>query len=167
MSGTPISVRWNESSEDDIREHLRACDQQYDPALSTRVDIAEYARKIRAHAFTIEAWDERLLVGLLAAYANLPNRSCYVTNVSVLPRCARTGIATLLVDALVCHVMDLAVDSVVLEVSKRSVAALRLYSRAGFRQVEDRGEAWLLQRKPRDPEGGSLPEKEIMQGRPT
>ena len=82
-------------------EHLLRCDARFTPPLSTRVDIAAYAKKIRDEAWTFEAWDRRGLAGLVAAYVDPGKRSCDITDVSVLAEHCGKGVATRLVGALV------------------------------------------------------------------
>ncbi len=126
------------STKEDIRAHLLHCDTRFDPRLSARVDIGEYAKKIRDQAVTFEAWDGRTLVGLVAAYVDPSGGSCYITSVSVLAECAGKGIATRLVEACLAHAWAAGIEATSLEVSEQSAAALRIYEKLGFRASEKR-----------------------------
>ena len=138
---TDDSLRFsvNESSKDDIRTHLFCCDGQFTPRLSERVDLGEYSSKIREKSFTLEAWKCQNLVGLVAAYMNIPDSSCYITNVSVLVDFAGRGIANRLLVACFEQAKTHGIKTVSLEVSKDSHPAIRLYEKFDFRVVEDRG----------------------------
>jgi len=135
----------NESTEDDIRPHLFYCDGQFTPRLSERVDLSEYSRKIRAKAFTFEAWKSRTLVGLVAAYFNIPDSFCYITNVSVFADYGGRGIANRLLVACFDKAKADGVKTVSLEVSKDSHPAIRLYEKFGFQVVEHRGAFIFMQ----------------------
>lgn len=146
MTARELSFRIDTSSVEDIRTHLLGCDRQYCPRLSERVDIGEYSRKIREHALTAEAWEGETLAGLVAAYPNALERSCYITNVSVLPDYGGNRLATKLLSAFVRHAHAINAATISLEVSKASHRALRLYARFGFRTIDDRGDRLLMRR---------------------
>jgi ribosomal protein S18 acetylase RimI-like enzyme len=142
-----LSFSVNSSAEEDIRAHLLGCDQHFIPPLSERVDLIAYSRKVRDHALTIEAWDGKTLVGLVAGYLNTAERSSYVTNVSVLPSFAGKGIATKLLDTFIEHAKTASIETMALEVSKANPTAMHLFSKFETHAVEDRGD-YLLMRAP-------------------
>jgi ribosomal protein S18 acetylase RimI-like enzyme len=144
MNGDKLRFDTGTCTEEDIRTHLLACDGQFQPRLSERVDIDAYARKLALHAVKLEAWNDTVLVGLVAAYVAAAGDSCYVTDVSVLPAFGRSGIARALLAKLIAHPACGGCSTILLEVSRRSVHAQRLYARLGFRLVEDRGDRVLL-----------------------
>lgn len=144
-SATQVRITTNESALEEVRAHLMRCDSHFLPALSERVDIPAYAAKIRANALTIEAWDGSELIGLAAAYIDTINASCFLTSISVLPDLGGRGIATALLEALVSQLRCLNVESVTLEVSKRSATALALYRKLRFKQVGERGTLAVMQ----------------------
>ena len=117
----------------DIRAHLQACDAEFHPALSSRVDLSDYARKLATHAARFEAWSGGTLVGLVAVYANAPDRGvAFVSNVSVLPGHIGQGIGQSLMQAAVGQVRARGFARLALEVDAQADAALRLYRRLGF-----------------------------------
>ena len=145
MMGEGLRFLVGTGTERDIRDHLLACDAQFRPRLSDRVDIGEYARKVAELALTIEAWNGTLLVGLVAAYVATNGESCYITNVSVLPGFTGRGIATRLLRNLVTDPACRDVTAILLEVSKQSVEASRLYFSVGFRPASESGDRVLMQ----------------------
>ena len=140
-----LSFSVNESTEKDIRTHLLCCDLQFSPLLSDRVDIGEYSRKIREKAFTFEAWGYNALVGLVAAYMNIPDRHCFITNVSVLSNFTGKGIAARLMNACLEHAGAANIATISLEVSRSSHPAIYLYRKFGFQVIENRGDLLLMQ----------------------
>lgn len=143
-----LTFKMNASTEDEIREHLLRCDARFTPPLSTRTDIAAYAKKIRDEAWTFEAWDRRTLAGLVAAYVDPAKRSCFITDVSVLAEHGGKGVATRLVGACLERAEAAGVDAATLEVSEQNDAALRIYAKLGFRAIEKRAGMVRLRRAP-------------------
>jgi ribosomal protein S18 acetylase RimI-like enzyme/SAM-dependent methyltransferase len=156
MIAAIVSFKIDASAEADIRAHLGTCDHQFSPPLSTRVDLADYSRKLRANALTVEAWKGKTLVGLVAGYLNAAERSAYVTNVSVFEEFAGKAIATRLLGTFIEHAQAAALGTIALEVSRTNTAAQHLFSKFGFRAVEDRGD-FLLMLKPVTPERPAEP----------
>jgi ribosomal protein S18 acetylase RimI-like enzyme/2-polyprenyl-3-methyl-5-hydroxy-6-metoxy-1,4-benzoquinol methylase len=123
-----------------VESHLRACDPDFDPPLSQRVDIAEYARRLVAKAVRFEAWREGSLAGLVAAYANAgPGGPAFITNVSILPGLRGQGLAERLVRIALEHLSGLGYPRVELEVGRGGGAAIALYRKLGFRETGEAG----------------------------
>jgi ribosomal protein S18 acetylase RimI-like enzyme len=140
---SPVAYRRMTATRDEILAHLQACDAQYLPSLSSRVDLAAYAGKLSQHATTFEAWDGPLLAGLVAAYLNdQRGRGGFVTSVSVVPGHARTGIASTLMDTCLAEARLLRMQELALEVSRASPQAIGLYRKLGF--VESGGDTNFL-----------------------
>ncbi len=96
-----IEFREGTATKEDIHAHLEECDGGFHPKLSLKVDIGEYAAKIRARARTFEAWSGEKLVGLVAAYMNdRATRTGFITSVSVATSFVGRGIASALLDQL-------------------------------------------------------------------
>lgn len=112
--------------------HLRAADTSFAPPLSTRIDLAAYADKLAAHARRVEAWQDDVLVGLIAMYANDAAQGGFITNVSVLPGHQGQGIAGKLLTRTLALAAELDLPRLRLEVYADNMAALALYRRHGF-----------------------------------
>jgi len=146
MNLDSLDFKVNACTERDIRSHLSSCNRQFSPPLSDRVDIGEYSKKLRLSAFTFEAWSDESLVGLVAAYINTPDHSCFITNTSVLPEFFGRGIAAKLLTACLAHAHAADVETASLEVSKDSHPAICLYKKFGFRVTTQR-EGFLKMRR--------------------
>ncbi len=124
----------NRGSEAQIAEHLSTCDADFVPALSARVDIDQYAAKIRNKATRFEAWSGGVLVGLVAAYLNdSEDRVAYVTSVSVLRDWMGQGIGAHLMSQCIAQATASGMHQITLEVGRDNAPAVRLYERSGFR----------------------------------
>ncbi len=129
------SIRYCEkmASGDEVASHLRQCDSTFVPPLSSRVDIASYADKIVHHARRFEAWGNGVLLGLVAAYCNSPDKiSAFITSVSVLPSEQGRGIASHLLIDCIRQISKMGFAQIGLEVDCSNHAARLLYRKHGF-----------------------------------
>lgn len=123
----------NTSTVSDVAAHLVGCDADFDPPLSSRVDLNAYAEKLVARALMFEAWAEGRLVGLVAAYCNdLVTREGFITSVSVLPAWLGKGVASRLMSDCLAHAVRVGMRQMSLEVAKTNSRAVGLYTRLGF-----------------------------------
>ena len=145
MNADSLDFKVNACTEKDIRSHLSGCDRRFSPPLSDRVDIGEYSKKLRLNAVTFEAWNGESMVGLVAAYIDTSERSCFITNTSVLAGFSRRGVAAKLLAACLERARAEQVEAVSLEVSQDSHPAIRLYTKFGFQVVGHRGDFLKMQ----------------------
>jgi ribosomal protein S18 acetylase RimI-like enzyme len=133
----------NKASEADIAEHLSNCDADFIPALSSRVEINDYAKKITRKATRFEAWSGRTLVGMVAAYCNDQEGSiAYITSVSVLKAWKGKGIALKLLKQCIEHAKGSGMRQISLEVASDNMPAIGLYEKNGF--VADKANAQFI-----------------------
>ena len=123
-----------------IAMHLAACDAHFQPPLSGRVIVGDYAEKLAARAVRFEAWSGDSLIGLVAVYGNEAPSPAYITNVSVLPGWTGRGIATHLLRAAIAYSGVNHFPRLRLEVAAAHAAAIRLYERCGFTMEDNRGQ---------------------------
>jgi ribosomal protein S18 acetylase RimI-like enzyme len=123
----------DQASLEDIRKHLETCDSEFDPHLSSTVNLYEYSQKIEKYSTTFEVWSEKELTGLVAAYFNDPEkRTGFITNVSVLPNYKGMGLASRLMENVIIFAKDHHYQNIKLEVKSFNTAAIHLYSKFGF-----------------------------------
>ena len=133
MMPSSIYYREQTASRVDIQAHLAACDDQFSPRLSARVNVHDYASKLFEQACTFEAWHEQSLAGLVAAYFHDPAGHCgFISNVSVLQRFSGGGLASRLMDMCTEKARKLRVRELRLEVASANSAAIRLYHKFKF-----------------------------------
>lgn len=120
----------------DILAHLRACDATFEPVLSGRVDLVEYAEKLSRKAVTFEAWEGDLLVGLVAGYFNdATTREGFITTVSTLPEFTGRGSASALMAMALRYAADHGFETLSLDVGEHNQPAQNLYRKWGFEPV--------------------------------
>lgn len=123
----------NQSSKEDILEHLLECDQSFVPPLSNRVELSEYALKLFRNAERFEAWYMNKLIALVAVYANnLADKTAFITSVSVMPDHMGKGLADKLLRTSFKQLKAKSFQKVFLEVSPFNEKALNLYKKLGF-----------------------------------
>src|ERR1700737_3099237 len=128
-----ISYFRNRANQQEVEDHLLVCDASFVPPLRGRVDIKSYALKLMEKSERFEAWSERTLIGLVAAYSNDPQRQCaYITIVSVLMEFHGSGVASRLISECITFVKDLGFERIELEVDCKNERALALYKKWKF-----------------------------------
>jgi ribosomal protein S18 acetylase RimI-like enzyme len=131
-----------------IIDHLTKCSSSYKPPLKSYVDIINYSNKIVEKAATFEAWENDQLVGLIAVYFNdIKSKTGFITNVSILPKYQRKGIADNLLVRSIKYGKSLGFLGIQLEVSNGNVPALSLYVRNKFTLIGKKGNKLIMERK--------------------
>jgi len=134
-----VEFKRDSASASVMARHFRNCDEDYQPRLSSRVDVDSYACKLAQCASLFEAWVGDDLVGLVAVYYDRALLKAFVSNVSVVAAHRSCGIASCLLESSVARARELALDSVELEVSPANLAAHSLYRRHGFQPAAEGG----------------------------
>lgn len=138
-----IIYRTATATEDQIFLHLLDIDNDFNPPLSKRVGLKDFAKKIHAHTVTFEAWSGGMLVGMVSAYFNRPPKS-FINHVDVSHNYKKKGIATKLVGMCIQHAKDTKFGSIELEVSSRNKTALSLYEKVDFKPTEKTEQKTML-----------------------
>jgi len=139
-----VTFSRNRSTHSDIMGHLFECDSSFHPTLSHRVSIPDYSLKLATQADRFEAWADKKLAGLVAAYVNDPEGSIsFISSVSVLNSWRRQGIAETLLNMCVNFVQKQNFEQIKLHVSSDNSGAVHLYQRSGFK-ILDHSENRLL-----------------------
>lgn len=130
-----IELRINTATEDEIRKHLLLCDDRFEPPLSSRVGINEYASKLATRSVTFEAFAGPELAGLVAAYFGAETvGEAFISNVSVLSDYEGLGLASRLMELCIDHARSKNSPAIVLEVEESNERAVCFYERLGFRK---------------------------------
>lgn len=128
-----INYKTKSALTEEIYSHLKECNENFIPPLEEKVNIMNYSKKIFENAITFEAWNEKILVGLIAAYLNdTENKSAFITNVSTIKSYMGKGIANELMRMCINYSKNHNFKVVNLEVSSKNADALNLYLKYGF-----------------------------------
>ncbi len=125
----------------DVCGHLEKCKEAFTPALDKKVNIAEYSKKIVENSITFEAWANKELAGMIAAYFNdKKNYTGFITNVSLISEYAGKGIASRLLENCIRFAKDKGFKEIVLEVNAASLPAIKLYTKNHFKEISSQGD---------------------------
>lgn len=128
-----VTYTMNLSNAVDLAKHLSCVDTSFQKTLSSRVEIPLYSKKLHERAVRFEAWLCEELIGFVACYLDSSfRRNAFVTNVSVLPKYQRLGIAERLMGACIQNARDLKLLQINLEVDQHCLPAISLYQKLGF-----------------------------------
>jgi ribosomal-protein-alanine N-acetyltransferase len=139
MNKGRLNVRYENSraTAGQIEAHLRECSNDFIPPLESRLDIAEYARKIKSNADTFEAWNAETLVGLVAMYVDQVNRAAFITSVSVSRDFSKLGIASDLIERSVAFARSRNCMVIRLQVNLKNDRAIDLYRKFSFKSEDE------------------------------
>lgn len=138
MDINKIKYKIRTADKDEIYSNLLECNNSFIPALDSRVNLIDYAKKLFEKSVTFEAWQNQKLIGLLAVYFNdLVNHIGYITNVSISKDYARKGIALELIKMSIAYANQHNFREIKLEVHNDNKPAINLYKKLGFIEIED------------------------------
>jgi ribosomal protein S18 acetylase RimI-like enzyme len=151
MTEFTLQLTWTENlaTQEQISEHLRGCDRVFVQKLTARMNLDTYSKKLFEKAFRFEAWEDRTLVGLVAAYfsGGFSSSVAFVTNVSVLKSHSRLGIAGNLLGRCSDRALKNGKTDLRLEVDRGNMAAISLYQKMGYSMVEDCAKTIIMHRQ--------------------
>lgn len=139
---TPLSeISKNQSAILDIYNHLKRCDQDFVPQLSSYVDIKSYSEKLYNNALRYEYWSKDNLVGLLAVYLNESHSTAFITNLSIEQAFMGSLKAKSLLDFCISELKQKTkIKELVLEVYIINTRAIKFYNKRGFVKFKDLSE---------------------------
>lgn len=127
--------------------HLNKCKDNFIPVLDKTVDITEYSKKIVENSVTFEAWINKELIGLIAAYfSDKENHSGFITNVSVVSKYAGKGLASELLKNCIHYAIEKNFKEINLEVSHKNEQAIRLYKKHDFYQTSIKDDLIIMKK---------------------
>ena len=134
---------------EDVFIHLNWCKDDFIPNLAKTVDILSYSKKIVSNSITFEAWSDKKMVGLVAAYFNNESNKSevYITNVSVLNENSGQGVASKLLERCFKYANENQFEYILLEVNRHNNKAIKLYERFDFDIIEYKENSTILMKK--------------------
>lgn len=130
-------VKINQALCSEIEGHLVKSSSTFNPPLDSYVNITEYSKKLKENATTIEIWEKKVLVGLLAVYLNNEEeKRGFITNVSVLPEYQGCGLGSVLLNKILEYGREANYEEIILEVRKENIKAIKIYKKFGFKEFD-------------------------------
>jgi ribosomal protein S18 acetylase RimI-like enzyme len=134
----------NNSTQEQIYNHLISCSKSFTPELSSYVDIKGYSKKLYENSRRIELIVDDILIGLIAFYNNSDQKNLYITNISVVPEYHNQGVAQILLDTCKSRCTDLQYNNITLEVFKNNKPAINFYEKNDFILHETKDNVLIL-----------------------
>ncbi|MDK9704696.1 MAG: GNAT family N-acetyltransferase [Sulfuritalea sp.] len=107
---------------------------------------AGYLEKITSKAGIVSHDVEGKCLGFVFFYCNdAQNQSSYISLLLVSPEARKTGVGTALIRFVLALTQQRGFKVCRLEVRKDNTGAVNFYRSLGFRQIEDRGEKYLME----------------------
>jgi ribosomal protein S18 acetylase RimI-like enzyme len=129
----------------DLMALLQEIDDEFEPSLSSRSNLAEYATKLMAHATDFAIYEEQRLSAFAAVYCNDPaGERAYLTLIAVAKSCRGRGLARTVLEMCLRYLQSRKFKVLELEVYKNNAAALAMYESFGFMRVRETETALLL-----------------------
>lgn len=128
----------------DYETHLEACDALFPTALSERINLHEYARKLHDRAISFELWDDGRLIGLLAAYFDTD--VAFISHICVLPEAPKGSGRDLLI-RLFNEAAQQNKRLIRLHVEKTNAHAISFYRKHDFVGTGQVGENLIMERE--------------------
>jgi ribosomal protein S18 acetylase RimI-like enzyme len=112
----------------------------------SRIRPEDFADKISRHALHFCAFHGEELSGFAACYFNHPLKEFgYITNISVIRKFQGKGIAHLLMNEIIDYGKSNGFKKLRLEIRRKNLPGLRLYSDLGFEIVEKNDESCFME----------------------
>lgn len=106
-----------------IKSFLSQIDNDFNPILSAKISLDDYAKKLNSNANFILAISDNKIVGITAYYANdLLKKQSYLSIIGILKGYRGEGIANLMMKKLVLHLKNKGFEKLSLETWQGSIA---------------------------------------------
>lgn len=145
MSETELTYTIGKAGAAQIETHLNHVNPHFVPPLDAKVNLHTYALKLAEKAVNFEAWNNGLLVGLIAAYMNPTEGFAFITNVSVYPEWMGKKIAAVLLEQCKHYAKHHHLKSIRLEVNKNNAAAIHFYKKYNFTLHDEKEDSYFMQ----------------------
>lgn len=134
-----VEIRLDNLSLQDLIDIHLACDHDFIPKLSSRVNIKDYCKKLHDNARIISIHIDNKLAGVLAIYCNdLIKKEAFISSVCISKEYRGKGLSHILITKALELVHKLGFFTIKLEVGKNNLSAVSLYKKYGFRELEEK-----------------------------
>lgn len=117
---------------------LQEIDADFDPPLSSSINLANYAKKIHKNATVFSVHEDGKLVASMAVYCNDPSQQvAFVTMLAVAKSHRSHGLGSNLIKTMVDYLKKRFFKSIKLEIYKTNLRAINFYKRLKFTVVSE------------------------------
>ena len=131
-----------------LMELLSEIDNEFDPRLSSRIDVPSYVDKILENSTIIPVYNNGNLDAFIAFYCNdYKSHASYLTMLAVRKSYRKRGVGKLLVETAIKFLEETTFRYFKLEVDKSNSSAFAVYKKLGFSIIDESTTAYLMQKK--------------------
>lgn len=131
----------------EIADLLTQLNDDFYPAVSSRVVIPAYAEKLAKDAMIFSAHDKGQMVAFIAVYCNdLDSGVAFTPMVAVAGEYRKNGVASSLIETAVRYIKKRGFKSFKLEVHSTNVKAIAMYQRLGFMEIGENSESLIMEK---------------------
>jgi ribosomal protein S18 acetylase RimI-like enzyme len=116
---------------------FKECDDIFYPRIKNNEEIKIYSQKLYEHAIIFCSYNEKELVGIVAAYFSQELKTAYITSVCVNAKYRKQNIAYNLMIMCIDKSIELNLKKIQLEVYRDNLPAISLYKKFGFTIKEE------------------------------
>ena len=120
-------------SHEEIFNYFKENEEIFNPSLTSRLNVKEYALKLHKYATHFCAYSDRKLIGLIACYFNeIDNITGFISSVSVNREYQGSGIFAELINQVIKYGKLNNFNKIELEVRPENRQVLQMYEKFGF-----------------------------------
>jgi ribosomal-protein-alanine N-acetyltransferase len=124
---------------------LLKLDSEFDPPLSSSIDISAYTQKIVEKATIIDFLENGELIGFIAFYCNDNiNKIGYLSMLAVAKEKRGNGLAISMINSAIENLKRKGFQKFRLEVYKTNLKAVRLYEQYGFTIIQQTNHSYIM-----------------------
>ena len=139
-------VKYNNISKESLLDIHYQCDNDYNPTLSSMVDIDKFVDKIYQFAQIISIEIDDKLAGMIAIYCNdTVTQRAFITSVCIFPEYRGMGLGSELIANSKQFAQSNGMKSILLEVGKNNLSARKLYEKTGFYMCSEKEASLLME----------------------
>lgn len=140
-----IVTEYPPTSQNNIEAILRDFDAVFDPCLSKRVKIEDYANKLAKNAIWFYVYDQERITAHCAVYMNQPDNA-FISSIAVKKEMQGRGIGDCLWECVEKEAKQRGIYRIRLSVMKTNLSGILFYTKHDCSILEDSGE-WLMMEK--------------------
>lgn len=140
-----IVTEYPPNSPNAIEAVLRDFDTMFEPCLSERVKIKEYAKKLAENAVWFLVYEQEAIMAHCAVYMNQPE-DAFISSIAVMEEMRGKGIGDCLWNCVEKEAKQRGVSRIRLKVIKTNLSGIRFYQKQACHILEDSGK-WLVMEK--------------------
>lgn len=134
------------SLKSDIESLLLEVDIEFEPRISSKNNITDYAQKLVNQATVFPVYIEGVLVAFIAIYCNnYETKIAYLSMIAVKKELRGGGIGLNLVEIATKYIKSIGFKTFRLEVYNSNTKAISLYSKLGFIEKENGGDSVFME----------------------